>query len=146
MHDEQPTAILTQGLSDLRWGVDAAAALYGIWSHDNPSDKGRVFGWNDFSKHLERRAARRSVGTPSSSDFAEAIFSAVRLLGNAAKSDAEQRHALALAITGLALPHGSKQREVEALLALQLPVASKRGLLEAAARARPRTEIDLSTP
>ena len=52
MHDEQPTAILTQGLSDLRWGVDAAAALYGIWSHDNPSDKGRVFGWNDFSKHL----------------------------------------------------------------------------------------------
>jgi hypothetical protein len=86
------------------------------------------------------------VGTPSSSDFAEAIFSVVRLLGNAAKSDAEQRHALALAITGLALPHGSKQREVEALLALPLPVASKRGLLEAAARARPRTEIDLSTP
>jgi hypothetical protein len=83
---------------------------------------------------LQRRT-ERATGTPAISDFGEAIFGVVRTLGDAAKSDAEQQHALALAVTGLALPHGAKRREIDALLALPQPIARKHQLLVAAARA-----------
>lgn len=135
MHDAPAVEVLTRDLSDLRWGVDAAGALHEIWSVDHPPKEKQIFGgWTDFSEHLSRRA-ERSAGTPSTSEFGEAIFAVVRTLGDAAKSDAEQQHALALAVTGLALPHGTKRREIDALLALPQPVTHKHGLLVAAARA-----------
>ena len=56
-------------------------------------------------------------------------------MGNTTNSDAEQRHALALAATGLGLPHGDKQREIDALLRLPQPIAFKHHLLVAAAYA-----------
>jgi hypothetical protein len=128
-------ALLTRDLSDLRWGIDAAGALYEIWSVDNPPVENRILGgWTDFSQHLSRRAQRRA-GTPATSEFAEAIFTVVRDLGVGAKSDAEQQHALALAATGLGLPHGTKRREIDELLALPQPIGRKCRLLAAAARA-----------
>jgi hypothetical protein len=135
MHDEQAVAVLAHSLSDLRWGIDAAGALYEIWSVEHTPKEKRIFGsWTDFSQHLSRRA-ERSNGTPPTSAFAEAIFAVVRTLGDAAKSDAEQQHALALAVTGLALPHGTKRREIDTLLALPQPITHKHRLLVAAARA-----------
>ena len=135
MHDAPAVAVLTRDLSDLRWGIEAAGALYEIWSVDHPPKEKRIFGgWTDFSQHLPRRA-ERAAGTPPTSEFAEAIFDVVRTLGDAAKSDAEQQHALALAIPGLALPHGAKRREIDALLALPRPITHKHRLLAAAARA-----------
>jgi hypothetical protein len=127
--------ILIRDLSDLRWGVDAAGALYEIWSVDNPPVENRILsGWRDFSPHLSRRT-QRAAGTPPTSEFAEAIFNVVRDLADGAKSDAEQQHALALAATGLGLPHGTKRSEIHKLLALPQPVARKQRLLAAAARA-----------
>jgi hypothetical protein len=106
-----------------------------MWSVDHPPKEKRIFGgWTDFSQHLSRRA-ERVAGTPPTSEFAEAIFDVVRTLGDAAKSDAEQQHALALAIPGLGLPHGAKRREIEALLALPQPITHKQRLLAATARA-----------
>jgi hypothetical protein len=135
MHDAPAVAVLTRDLADLRWGVDAAGALYEIWSVDHPSKEKRIFGgWTDFSQHLSRRA-ERSVGRPPTSEFAEAIFAVVRRLGDAIKSDAEQQHALALAVTGLALPHGTKRCEIAALLALPQPITHKHRVLVAAAQA-----------
>lgn len=135
MHDAPAVAVLTRDLSDLRWGVDAAGALHEIWSADHPPKEQRIFGsWTDFSQHLWRRA-ERTAGTPPTSEFAEAIFAVVRTSGEVAKSDAEQQHALALAVTGLALPHGAKRREIDALLALPQPITHKHRLLVAAARA-----------
>jgi hypothetical protein len=135
MHDAPAVAVLTRNLSDLRWGIDAAGALYEIWSVEHAPKERRIFGsWTDFSQHLSHRA-ERSTGTLPTSEFAEAIFAIVRTLGDAAKSDAEQQHALALAVTGLALPHGTKQREIDALFALPQPITHKHGLLVAAARA-----------
>src|SRR5262249_23625356 len=114
------------------WGIEAAGALYEIWSIDHPPKEGRIFGgWTNFSQHLSRRA-ERAASTPPTSEVAEAIFAVVRTSGDAAKSDVEQQHALALAGTGLALPHGTKRREIEALLALPQPIACKHRLLIAA--------------
>jgi hypothetical protein len=135
MHDAPAVAVLTRDLSDLRWGTDAAGALYEIWSVDHLPKEERIFGsWTNFSQHLSRRA-ERAAGTPPTSEFAEAIFAVVRTSGDAAKSDAEQQHALALAGTGLALPHGTKRREIDALLALPQPIMRKHRLLVAAVRA-----------
>jgi hypothetical protein len=135
MHEASAVAVLTRSLGDLRWGIDAAGALLEIWSVDHPPEEKRGFGsWTDYSQHLSRRA-ERAAGVPPSCDFAEAIFEVVRTLGKPAKADAEQQHALALAGIGLALPHGAKRREIDALLALPQPITHKRPLLTAAARA-----------
>lgn len=135
MHDAPAVEVLKQGLSDLRWGTDAAGALFEIWSVARTSEEKRIFGgWTDYSQHLSRRA-ERSAGTPETSDFAEAIFDVVRGLGKPAMSDTEQQHALALSAIALAMPHGSKRQEIDDLLALPQPIRSKRRLLAAAARA-----------
>ena len=135
MHDAPAVAVLTQGLLDLRWGIDAAGALYEIWSTDYSAKEKRPFsGWADFYQHLSYRE-ERAAGMPATSDFAESIFTVVRALGKATKSDAEQLHAFALAVIGLGLPHGDKQREIDALLSLPQPIAYKHRLLAAAAYA-----------
>jgi hypothetical protein len=135
MHDAPAVAVLIRNLSDLRWGIDAAGALYEIWSVDHPPKEKRIFGgWADFSQHLSRRA-ESAAGTPPTSEFAEAIFAVVRTLGDPTRSDAEQQHALALAIPGLGLPHGAKRREIDALLALAQPITHKHRLLVVAALA-----------
>jgi hypothetical protein len=135
MHDAPAVAVLIRGLSDLRWGIDAAGALLEIWYVDHPPKESPTFGsWTDFSQHLSRRA-ERAAGTHPTSEFAEAIFATVYTFGDAARSDAEQQHALALAVTGLGLPHGAKRREIDLLLALPQPIMLKYRLLAAAARA-----------
>jgi hypothetical protein len=135
MRDEPAVAVLTRDLSDLRWGINAAGALYEIWSVKHPPKETRIFGgWTDFSQRASRRA-EREAGNLSTSEFAEAIFAAVRSMGDAAKSDAEQQQAIALAATGLGLPHGAKRREIEMLLGLPQPITHKHRLLSAAARA-----------
>jgi hypothetical protein len=135
IHDESAVAVLTRDLSDLRWGIDAAGALYEIWSVDHVPKKPWLFGgWTDFSQHTSRRA-ERDAGDPPTSEFAESIFTVVRTMGDAAKSDAEQQHAIALAVTGLGLPHRAKRREIDILLELPQPIKHKHRLLFAAARA-----------
>jgi hypothetical protein len=81
------------------------------------------------------RRAERAAEPPPTSEFAEAIFDVVRALGRPERSEAEQQHALALAVPGLGLPHGDKRREIDSLLALPRPITHKHRLLVAAARA-----------
>ena len=135
MHDAPAVEVLTEALRDTRWGIEAAGALCDIWRRDHGPKERRFFaGWNDFSEHLAQRTAR-TAGVPPTSDFAEAIFAVVRAMGDAARSEREQQHALGLSVTGLALPHGNKRREIEQLLALPRPIMEKRRLLVAAVRA-----------
>jgi hypothetical protein len=135
MRDAPAVAVLTRDLSDLRWGLDAAGALYEIWSVDHLPQVSRTFGsWTDASQHQSRRA-ERAASVPLTSDFAEAIFAVVRTLGDATKSDLEQRHAIGLAATGLGLPHGNKRKELDALLSLPQPSEIKQRLLVCAAQA-----------
>jgi hypothetical protein len=135
MREEPAVRILKAGLSDLRWGIDAAGALLQIWSSSNqPPKEGPLFGWTSFPNHLLLRS-QRDLGTPPTSEFAEAIFEIVRALGHPDKTEAEQHHALGLAVTGLGLPHGTKRPEIDLLLALPQPIIRKHRLLVAAARA-----------
>jgi len=90
--------------------------------------------WHDYSRAKALRKRRRDA--PESlptHDFAEAIFTVVRSLGTKGADDAAQRHALALATVGLGLPHGAKRVEIDTLLALPQPYATKQRLLIAAA-------------
>jgi len=133
MRDASAIAVLKRDLSDLRWGLDAAAALYEIWSSDHSPAAGIFERWTGAAQHLSARA-ERSAGNPSTSEFAEAIFAVVRTYGNATNADPEQRHAIALAATGLGLPHGSKRDELNTLLSLPQPIEAKQRLLLCMAR------------
>jgi len=130
-------ALMKGYLPDLRFGRDAALVLHTLWFQKNPTGKERRFGaWYDFSGVKGNRTLRQNEQNPPvSSDFAEAIFSAVRELVTQKGDTAVQRHAIQLATIGLRLPHGVKRSEINTLLALPLPFAAKRELLTAAAQA-----------
>lgn len=82
MHDAPAVQVLKRNIGDLRWGIEAAGALHEIWSVDHPPREKRIFGsWSDYSQHLACRA-ERAIGTPPTSDFAEAIFDIVRIMGS----------------------------------------------------------------
>jgi NACHT conflict system protein len=128
-------AILKEYLTDLRFGACAAAALYMIWTQENvPATERKFIGRYDYSRARElRRRREEAPGKMTSSDFAEAIFAAVRSLGKSDADEARQMQALALATTGLGIPHGDKRSEIDVLLALPLPSAVKQRLLIGAA-------------
>lgn len=135
IHDAPAVAVLIRGLGDLRWGKEAAGALLEIWLADHsPSNKPNFNRLTDYSHHLIRKA-ERATQRPVTSDFAEAIFSVAMDFGVASKTDVEQKHALALAGIGLALPHGAKRQELDLLLSLPQPTPCKHRLLVNAARA-----------
>jgi hypothetical protein len=134
---DETIALMKNYLSDLRFGLQAAGALFEIWYREHPPATDRRFGsWHDYSnaKALakQRRNAPHSLPT---CDFAEAIFGVVMRMSKEAAADDAQRHALALATVGLGLPHGSKRAEIDALLALPQPYAAKQRLLIAGAMA-----------
>jgi hypothetical protein len=128
-------ALLYDYLPDPRFGAQAAGALLEIWKRQHASgETGRVTPWRDFSGVKDRRKAREVPRNPSpTTESAERIFAVARELGQPAREATIQRHAIALATTGLGLPHGSKREAVDQLLALPQPYAAKQGLLTAAA-------------
>ncbi|SDO20771.1 NACHT domain-containing NTPase [Afipia sp. GAS231] len=135
MPDAAANLVLKRGLADIRWGIDAARALYEIWSAGRVAEQKPILGgWTHYPDHKALRSARADGPLPTS-EFAEWIFDEVRTFGDPAKSDAEQRHAIGLAGIGFGLPHGDKRSELCRLLALPQPVSVKRDLLAAAARA-----------
>ena len=123
------TELLKQYLPDPLFGTDAAFALKQIWDsqHPSPTNK-RLWAGPDFSEVRVRREARLS-GSEQPSLLGEAIFAAAEQLAQPSRSEAEQRRALHLANVAFSMPHGDKRVLAEALLALPLPISSKRGLL-----------------
>jgi hypothetical protein len=141
---DETIALMRNYLGDLRFGLQAAGALFEIWYRGHPPATERRFGsWHDYSnaKALakQRRDAPQSIPT---CDFAEAIFEVAMRMSKEGATDDAQRHALALATFGLGLPHGSKRAEIDALLALPQPYAAKQRLLIAAAMAGETVSAD----
>ncbi len=135
--DDTAVEALKGYLPDLRFGINAAGALLEIWNREHPSGKAPhlAFG-HDYSRAKELRKQRRDAPRNlATRDFAEAIFDVARSIGTNEADPAAQRHALALSVVGLGIPHGSKRAEIDALLALPLPYATKQRLLMAAAMA-----------
>ncbi len=135
--DETTVGVLKTYLTDLRFGVHAAGALLEIWNRAHPSGKAPYFLFgHDYSRAKELRRQRREAPQAlPTCDFAEAIFDTAMSIGKKGADPAVQRHALALAVIGLGLPHGLKRAETDGLLALPLPYAAKQRLLMAAAMA-----------
>jgi hypothetical protein len=130
-------AALQEYLPDPRFGVHAAGALAEIWNRDHPSGKAPIAAFGqDYSraKQLEKQR-REAPETLPACDDAEAIFNVVRSIGTSAAESRIQLHAIALAVMGLGMPHGSKRAEVDNLLALPVPYAAKQRLLIASAMA-----------
>lgn len=124
-------ATLKEYLPDLRFGVQAASALLEIWNRKHPSRKApfAAFG-QDYSrtKQLEKQRREAPETLPTCED-AEAIFNVARSIGTNEAESSMHLHAIALAVVGLALPHGSKRAEIDNLLALPVPYAAKQRLL-----------------
>ncbi len=128
------TTVLYDYLPDSRFGVDAAGALLENWKRRHGPASRRTTPWRDFSEvKTQRRARQDPDNMPSTSEAAERIFAVARDLGQPGHEATIQRHAIALGRVGLGLPHGSKRREIDQLLALPQPYAAKLGLLTAAA-------------
>ena len=135
--DKAAIEVLKRYLPDLQFGMQAAGALFQIWIKENPPSKERRFGsWHDYSPARPLRRQRRDAPeTLTTCEFAETIFEVVRSLGIATADDRSQRHAIALAVTGFGLPHGTKRADIDALVGLPLPFETKQRLLMAAAMA-----------
>lgn len=130
-------AALKEYLPDPRFGVHAAGALAEIWNRNHPSGKAPIAAFGqDYSraKQLEKQR-REAPETLPTCDDAEAIFSVVRSIGTSEAESRSQLHAIALAVMGLGMPHGSKRAEIDNLLALPVPYAAKQRLLIASAMA-----------
>jgi hypothetical protein len=130
-------AALKEYLPDPRFGLHAAGALAEIWNRDHPSGKAPIAAFGqDYSraKQLEKQR-REAPETLPTCDDAEAIFNVARSLGTSAAESRIQLHAIALAVMGLGMPHGSKRAEIDNLLTLPVPYAAKQRLLIASAMA-----------
>jgi hypothetical protein len=135
--NEATVAVLKEYLPDPRFGVQAAGALLEIWNRDHPSGKAPLAAFGqDYSraKQLEKQR-REAPETLATCDYAEAIFNASRSIATNEADSRVQLHAIALAVVGLGMPHGSKRAEIDSLLTLPVPYAAKQRLLIASAMA-----------
>lgn len=143
--NEAAVTVLKEYLPDPRFGVQAAGALLEIWNRDHPSGEAPIAAFGqDYSraKQLEKQR-REAPETLATCDYAEAIFDVVRSIGTSAADSRIQLHAIALAVMGLCMPHGSKRTEIDSLRALPVPYAAKQRLLISSAMAGEALRSDI---
>lgn len=118
INSPETAALMREYLSDEDFGHPAALVLAGQWRAANePSDGKRWKSGPDFSRVAEKRAARALDPTASSAQ-ADAIFDAVEPLISGNATETMRKHAVALAIVAVALPHGQRYDMIKALLAI----------------------------
>ena len=116
--DPETAALMREYLPDEDFGHPAALVLAGQWRAANePSDGKRWRSGPDFSRVAEEREARASDPTASSSQ-ADAIFGAIEPLISGDATETMKKHAVALAIVAVALPHGQRGDLINSLLAI----------------------------
>jgi hypothetical protein len=114
----ETAALMREYLPDEDFGLPAALVLAGQWRAANePSDGKRWKSGPDFSRVVEKRAAHAS-DPKASSEQADVIFSAIEPLINGDATETMKKHAIALAIVALALPHGQRGDTIKALFAI----------------------------
>ena len=112
----ETTELMCNYLLDEDFGHNAALVLAEHWrSVNEPSDDKLWRNSPDFSRVAERRATR-TANPDASSEAADAIFCTIERLISPASTDAQKKHAVALAIVGAALPHGQRKDIIEALI------------------------------
>ena len=114
----ETTALMRDYLADVDFGHPAALILASQWTAANePSDGGRFGGGVDFSRVEEKRAAHTRDPAETSTE-AEAIFSVIEpLIADAATED-QKKHAVALGIVAVRLPHGQRDATIQKVISL----------------------------
>jgi len=117
--DAPETAVLMREyLADPHFGELAASVLASQWIAANePPPENRFFGRIDFNHVGERRAACAADSAYTSAE-AEAIFAAIEPLIADVATDDQKKHATALGIVAVRLPHGQRDATIEKLIAL----------------------------
>jgi hypothetical protein len=124
----ETTTLMVSHLPDDNFGETAAIVLKVQWILANePKDDRRLLGGVDFSRVAEMRAVRRRCATLTCKE-AEAIFEAIEPLIAEGATDAQKKHAVALAIQAVRLPHGVRADTINALLSIA-PQAARAKLL-----------------
>jgi hypothetical protein len=116
--DVPETAVLMREyLADPHFGELAAGVLASQWMAANEPlpDKG-FFGGIDFNRVGEKRAARAANPAATSAE-AEAIFAVIEPLTVEGATDDQKKHAAALGIVAVRLPHGQRDATIEKLIA-----------------------------
>ena len=110
--------LMREYLTDLDFGKFAAhvLALQWIATNEPPSDK-RFSGGVDFSRVGWKRTAHAADPGASTAE-AEAIFAAIEPLIADGATDDQKKHAAALGIVAVRLPHGQRDATIEKLIAL----------------------------
>jgi hypothetical protein len=125
----ETAALMREYLHDEHFGQLAALVLATQWTAANePSDGGRFGGGVDFSRVEEKCAARASDPAATSAE-ADAIFSVIEPLIADEATEGQKKHAVALGIVAVRLPHGQRDATIQKLISLA-PRRSRAALLQ----------------
>ena len=114
----ETTELMRDYLFDDDFGHPAALVLAGHWRAVNePNDDKWWKSSPEFSRVAEKRATRTANPNASSVE-ADAIFCTIERLICPDTTDAQKKHAVALAIVGTALPHGQRGDIIEELISM----------------------------
>lgn len=112
----ETAALMREYLTDPYFGELAADVLASQWMAANePPPNKRFFGGVDFSRVGEKRAARATAPTTSSSQ-AEAIFDAIEVLSADGATEDQKKLATALGTVAVRLPHGQRDATINKLI------------------------------
>ncbi|WP_210334926.1 hypothetical protein [Mesorhizobium mediterraneum] len=112
----ETTALMVSYLPDEHFGETAALVLKVQWVLANePKDDRR--GSVDFSRVQEMRALRARYATLTCNE-AEAMFEVIAPLVAKGATEAQNKHAVTLAIQAVRLPHGERADTINALLSI----------------------------
>ena len=126
--DERTIQLMEEYLSHPDFGRDAATVLKRL--HDKKhglSEKNYLSDSFGFSQ-ISTRHSQKDEGSTQSSPFGQPVFTVIEQLARQESSVAEKRHALELAEIAFGMPYENKEKLVEKLLNLPLPIDSKQGL------------------
>jgi len=114
----ETSVLMREYLADPQFGELAAGVLASHWmaANEPPPDK-RFFGNVDFSR-VEEKRAKRTANPDATSAEAEAIFAVIESLIAEDATDEQRKHAAALGIVAVRLPHGQRDATIEKLIAL----------------------------
>ncbi len=114
----ETAALMREYLADPHFGELAAGVLASQWMASNEPPLDKPFFWGvDFSRVSEKRAARAADPAATSAE-AEAIFAAIESLISDDATDDQKKHAAALGIVAVRLPHGQRDATIEKLITL----------------------------
>lgn len=125
----ETAVLMREYLHDEYFGENAARVLAAQWTAANESINGRRFrGGVDFSRVEEKRASHASDPAATSAE-ADAIFSAIQPLIADDATEEQKKHAVALGVVAVQLPHGQRGATIQKLISLA-PRRSRATLLQ----------------